>query len=338
MTDPAPQHGPDSPDTSAASATTESSSLRSHLTRESTTSRRELAPVPGVTRSDYQQLLAMVRDAERRVSRAGIEIPPDRGRLVRHRRLLEDVVRSIEDPDAESLAMSESDVYLAALEVGQLAQIVSTLTHPGSRWSERILAVLHPEHAASGSVETEDQRFRLHFMAICRQAGFSPRPIDSRETRAEPSMGPDALFELSRWRLGLACQLVGDDRSLESAIGASSARLRSARVPGLIALEVTRLIWPERRVLRVDSDTTASHELQRRTDHFLTEQSKRIGANADAGHAFGVLAVATLPTFNVSTRHISFGTTFRIASLVDAHDPRYAKLAEFARRFQRAGT
>jgi len=328
MTDPADQSAPPPPDA-------EGSPLKSRLAEHADAARRSLQPVAGFSRSDYQTLLAMVEQAEQRLEGAGMELGEGRGRLARHRRVLRDVVRAIEDPGAESPQFSDADVYLTALEVGQLNHIVSRLAHPGGRWTDLVRTVLAPTEAGLDERALEDRRFRLQFIAMCRQAGLRPIRPDAAGAPDDPA---DALIELGGWRVGLTGRVIETPDLLELGVRAAASRLHGARVPGMLFLEVTRLIWPERRILRVDSDQTAIHELQRRADLFLTEHADRIGALVDPTYVFGVLAVATLPTYNVSSRHIAFSTTFRIASLCDEGDPRLAKLTDFARRFQRAGS
>lgn len=324
---PADQEHPDTPPRST---------LKESMSRQSAEAKKSFAQRSGFSSSDYATLRGMVDEAQRKLASAGI--PADRTpRLARHRRLLNDTIALLEDPDAEVIAPSDAEVYLTALEVGQLNHIVSQLATPNGHWLGALERIVGPG-AGEKSAAKLDERFMLQFVALCRSAGFRLEPMGALAGRPDDQpREPNATLEIDHWRVGIAGRALHADADLEPAMQAVNTQLRAAKMPGLAVFEVTSLIWPERRVLRVASDSVASSELQRRADAFLVEHTDRLASLADPQLVFGVLAVATLPTFNVPTRHIAFSTSFRIAALCDDDDPRLARLTAFAKRFQRVG-
>jgi len=243
--------------------------------------------------------------------------------------VLGDLLAVDADAGAEVVAPSEGDVYLTSLELGQLAHLAGYLAQKNSPWNDRVMAVVDPPTDLPPTA-LADRRFRMQFAAMCKQAGF----------KTDPPVGDqkhDATVEVDRWRIGLVGRMVTGEDTIEPAVIEGGARLEQARLPGMIVLEVTSLLWPERRVLRTVSDSAAVSELHKRADDFLVSNRDRIGSLVNPDFVFGVLAVATLPTFNVSTRHVAFSTSFRIASICEDDDPRMERLRAFARRFERVG-
>lgn len=282
----------------------------------------------GFERSDYQRLLALADRTVERLAKFGLSTD-GKGRLERLRRVLNDLIALMENPEADVVRPSESEVYLTGLELGQLAHIVGALVQSKGRWNQRVMDVVMGD-ASLPAGALASQRFKLQFAAMCAQAGFRIDP-------PEASMQSDMALDLSGWRIGVAAETIPHDATVDGAVERCVEHLRHDRIPGVIVLEITSLAWPERRVVRVASDAVAVHELQRRADGFLVSHRDRIAGRIDPAFAFGLLAVATLPTYNVATRHVAFTTSFRIASLCPDTDPRMQKLTEFARRFQKIG-
>lgn len=303
------------------------SPLESQLKEQAAEAKRELHQ-PVFSSSDYARLRALAEQARDRLVGLGLA-PSPTSRLARAGRVLGDVLAVEADAGAEVVAPSETDVYMTSLELGQLAHIAGYLAQTNSPWNERVMGVVDPEPglAAAGLA---DRRFRLQFAAMCRQAGFKVVPPVGEQKH-------DATVEVDRWRIGLVGRMVGGEDTIEPAVVEGGARLEQAKLPGMIVLEVTSLLWPERRVLRTASDSAAVSELHRRADDFLVSNRDRIGSLVNPDFVFGVLAVATLPTFNVSTKHVAFSTSFRIASICEDDDPRMERLRAFARRFERVG-
>lgn len=287
---------------------------------------REVLRGPIFTRRDYARLLEMAAAARERLAVAAVALPAD-NRLDQAAGLIERLLAELEKPEDQRQVPPGATVYAAGLEIGQLAHIAMHLARPNGPWNGRIGAVLAPaegdDEAAAEALR--DGRFRLQFLGMCRQA----------ELRLEAAPPLEALVELSRWRVGLAARAVEAPNLIEAAVASAAQRLRSARLPGLIVLEVSRVIWPDRTVLRAASAAAAGHELQRRVDHFLRQQHDTVAAIVDPALVFGVVAVATIPAYLEASGHVAFHTSFRIASLCDSEDPRHQRLVAFARRFER---
>ncbi len=297
------------------------------LARDAAQSKKALDQ-PTFNRQDYARLHKMAGGSIERLRSLGLELG-ERNRLGRCERIFGDLLALGEDPEAEVVRPREGEVYSAGLETGQLAQIVEALARPGTKagefWGPKILEAI--DSGADGET-LQDRRFRLQFIAMCVKAGIRIEPTESEL---------DAEADLSKWRVGLACKRIESGNLIEAAVSTAAGRLKRAKLPGLIVLEVSGIVWPERRILAVDSDMTAAQEIHRRTDAFLVEQTEAIGGMVDPSFAFGVLAAATIPTLNVTTKHVAFSSSFRIASLVSDTDPRYDRLVGFAKKFEALG-
>jgi len=294
--------------------------LRAQMTRESERTRKALNQ-PGFSRGDYARLLEMAEQAEARLHQSGIELGGHH-RLARHKQVLRDLLTLAEDPDADAMRPTDAEVYGTGLEVGQLAHVIGVLAQPRGRWNDRLADLLDADKHDPQALR--DRRFRMQLIAMCRQAGL-------KTERHEGEL--EAVLDMGRWRIGLAARMVEAPNLVEAAIASTSRRLVESRLPGLIALEVTSVVWPERTILSVSSDSVAVSELHRRADGFLVSNHDQIASIVDPSFAFGVLAVATIPTYNASSRHVAFSTSFRIGRLCEESDPRHERLVAFARRF-----
>lgn len=312
---------------SPSSALESATPLRQKLADESAAARKDLKQHE-FSRSDYQRLLDLCERTITQLEKHGIDAGAG-GRLARHRRVLTDLIASLENPEAEVVRPSDSEVYLTGLELGQLSYVVAGLVQSSGHWNQRVAdLVLGDGGLPAGALG--DRRFKLQFAAMCRLAGVRADP-------PAPGARCDAFVESERWRFGVVAHVLNLDADTDAAVQLCSERFRADRAPGLMVLEITNLVWPERKVIRVASDTVAASELQRRADSFLAAHRQRIASGVDPVHAFGLLVVATLPTYNVATRHVAFSTSFRIASLCPEGDTRLDRLAAFARQFQRLG-
>lgn len=307
---------------------TPASSLRTHLDKQSAQTRRELSREPMFKPSDFEQLLGLLDEIEQRASTAGVVDDLATSRIASLRRTLDGVLKLQDDPDAEVLAPSEQEVYLAGLEIGQLAQLARGLMVPRTGFADQLRRVLKPAPTDTPQ-QLGDLRFRLQFAGLCATAGLKVEP--------DPSAGggADAVIDLSGWHVALVAQTLANADQLDRVAAECNSRLVRAKRPGIIVLEATAACWPERRLLGVASDGVATHEIQQRADAFLEQHADRVGELTDETFAFGLIAVVTLPTFNVATRHVAFSTTFRLAALCGEGDPRLGKLKDFAKRFSK---
>lgn len=300
------------------------SPLRQHLQHQSAGARREITSQPRFQPSDFDRLLGMLDDIEAKAIDAGVIADGSRGRLASLRRTLTSVLALKNDPSAEVLAPQEQEVYLAGLEIGQLAQVARGLMTPRPRFADQLRRLLLPGEKDLPR-DIAELRFRLQFTGLCAAAGM----------KVEPDKSADALVDLSGWQVALVAQTVPNDNTLDDAARACNARLVQSKHPGIVVLEVSAACWPERRLLGVASDGVAMQEIQKRADVWLEQHADRVGELTNADFAFGLIAVVTIPTFNVATRHVAFSTTFRLAALCGEGDPRLTRLKDFARRFGR---
>ena len=264
----------------------------------------------------------MLDEIEAKAIASGLIEDGSRGRLASHRRTLNSVLALKQDPGADVLAPQEQDVYFAGLEIGQLAQIARGLMTPRPRFSDQLRRVLLPG-GKDLPRDIAELRFRLQFASLCAAAGM----------KVEPDEAADALVDLSGWQVALVAQTLPTDDAIDDAARACNARLVKSKHPGIVVLEVSAACWPERRLLGVASDGVAMQEIQKRADVWLEQHADRVGELTDADFAFGLIAVVTIPTFNVATRHVAFSTTFRLAALCGQGDPRLLRLKDFAKRF-----
>ncbi len=282
---------------------------------------------PEFSKSDYQRLREQALAAKAKLEHAGVA-PPEPNRLSRAIATLDQLLGD----DAPSKP-TESESYLTGLEVGRLSMIVDSLVQPNGKFNEHVRALIAPE--VSGAPGLADAALRLQFLALCRDARFKAEPPSA----LTPGEGHDGVIELDRWRIGVAAaSLDASESSLKDAIHKGNARLKQARLPGMLVLDATAPCWPERRIIRVAADRDAAAEIHRRADAFLENALDTLDKLTDADFVFGVVAIATIPTFNVARGLVAFSSSVRLAMLRADTDPRAEQMERFAAGLRRAGS
>lgn len=318
MSDPA-QSKANQPDPASSDSGQAEAPLQRAMAEEAARGRKELSEA-AFSPSDFGRLATLA--GQTRATLAGRGLIPEQGARIEQLEQTLGVLLDEQGNAASGHGVSDGQAYAAGVEVGQLAMIAHALAASPKTWGDRINAVAG-ETGGADEAALRDRRFRLQFISIVRRAGF----------RIEPAEPHDAVFELDRWRVGIAAAHLPDEGALDRVIGQAGERLRQGRVPGLVVLEVSALAWPERRLLRVASDRAASTEIHRRVDAFLAASAERAVKAVDSTFAFGLIACATIPSYNVGTRRVAFSTSFRVAALCEADDPRMPRLRGFAKRF-----
>lgn len=282
---------------------------------------------PEFSKSDYQRLREQALAAKAKLEHAGVA-PPEPNRLSRAIATLDQLLAG----DAPSKP-TESEAYLTGLEIGRIDMIVSALVQPKGKFNEHVRSLVSPTAADAGSFA--DCALRLKFLSLCRNSRFKVEP----PAELFPGEGHDGVIELDRWRIGVAAaSLDTSEDSLPNAIEKGNARLRHARLPGMLVLDATAPCWPERRIIRVAADRDAAGEIHRRADAFLENALDTLDKLTDADFVFGVVAIATIPTFNVARGLVAFSSSVRLAVLRADTDPRAEQMERFAAGLRRVPT
>ncbi|MCC5787836.1 MAG: hypothetical protein JJU33_14175 [Phycisphaerales bacterium] len=305
------------------SKTPASPDRKAQLAGETVDARKSLSE-PEFSKSDYTLLRVQALNAAAILDAYGIE----RGKNDRLSRAIATLKALVSD--AATSKPSESESYLTGLEVGRLSMIVASLAQPKGKFNEHVRALVSPDDPASPGLA--DCALRLQFLALCRDAKFKVEP----PAELTPGEGHDGVVELDRWRVGIAAAtLEASDESLEKAIETGNARLKHARLPGILVLDATSICWPERKIIRVAADRDAAGEIHRRADAFLERSLETLDRLTDADFVFGVVAIATIPTFNVARGLVAFSSSVRLAILRADTDPRAAQMERFAAGLRR---
>ena len=218
------------------------------------------------------------------------------------------------DPDARGRA------YLALLESTLIG--VNASEAAGPRW----LAALD-RHCASlsepSATPTAGGLTLLTVAQMCIDIG----------AKATPPAGGMVRIEWQGWRLALVPAAAETPDQIAPAVARAADVLRSARTPGLIVLDLSQPVCPERRALRAVHPDDGAAELRARLDRLLQDAKPGIKASANLDHALGVIGCAFLSLHLVAAAQVAFITAYRFMSLLDPADPREHKLARFRVRF-----
>jgi hypothetical protein len=275
------------------------------------------------SRDDYEQLLARAESLAQRLvgfglSEAAVKAVHDRARV------LDAVVRLLDDPAAGVVAPSNDQVYLAGLLVSRLDLAARNLTGAPKAWFEQFETLLSNLSDTGGATEAARRLTLIEFGGLCRRSGISCRP------NAEPLA---ATLEIDDWSFAAAPEIADLPGSLSDAASNASNTLKVLKRPGLIVLDAGGAMPDAPALRRVGNDASAMIEMRRHVDQFIVENHEQLVAAVDTDFAFGAVISAVLHSVNVSTGRIAFASCARVVNLCDSEDPRAARLGVFMNRF-----
>ncbi len=296
--------------------------LERHLRAAAAESRRSFQTTE-FSRDDYEQLLAKAGSLADKllgfgVGEAAVHAVRDRARV------LEAVVRLLDDPGAGVVAPSNDEVYFAGLLVSRLDLVTENLAGAPKAWFEQLellLSDLADSNAATGAAR---RMALIEFGGLCRRSGISCRP------NAAPL---SATLEIDDWSFAAAPEVADTPESLPAAATRACDTLRALKRPGLVVLDAGGAMPDAPALRRVGNDASAMIEMRRHVDQFIIDNHEQLVAAVDTDFAFGAVVSAVLHSVNVSTGRIAFASCARAVNLCDPDDPRAARLGVFMNRF-----
>lgn len=296
--------------------------LERHLRAAAARSRQSFETVE-FSRDDYEPLLAKAQSLADTLLGFGLSegaVDPVRDRA----RVLEAVVRLLDDPSAKVVAPSNDEVYLAGLLVSRLDLAAGNLAGAPKAWFEEFESLLSDLDATGQATGAAKRMTLLEFGGLCRRSGISCRP------NAEPL---SASLEVDDWTFAAAPEVADAPESLTDAASRACDTLRSLKRPGLIVLDAGGALPEAPGLRRVGNDASAMIEMRRHVDQFIIDHHDQLVAAVDPDFAFGAVVSAVLHSVNVSTGRIAFASCARVVNLCDPDDPRAARLGVFMNRF-----
>lgn len=283
--------------------------LAAQMRRDSEAAREALGSF-GLTPESYAQVI------ERAVA-VGAELR-ERGAAhaaARLDRLIARVNAVLEAPSSDLAARGQA--YLALLDT----MLVQSLAHEAD--SPKSLARLDGESQRLDAGDPGASLALLTVAGMCAEMGARVTP---------PPEGP-ILVEWQKWRFGLVSAGSPDAGSIVPRVAASVNTLKQHRMPGLVVLDLAQPACPEQRPIRVAHPQAGASELRERLDRLLNDARRPLIEACDRDHAIGVVGTAFMALHIVSANQMAFITAYRFMPLVEAGDPREAKLAAFRRAF-----
>ena len=300
------------------------SALRQSMMDTVSQYRTAMQGLPAFAKTDYQRLADLAGQTEQRLEKAGVG-SERRQRLASLRALMLKMAAPEVAGEPPPQRPSETEVYLASSEIGDLSYIVRELTTQPGVWNQLLEQVLRPPQEDPAGVGRA--RLVARFAATCRVGKLKARP-------GPGDGGHDVEIDLDGWRMGgaIGSAKKPEKSSVIDACAEAQERLRAGQCPGVLVIDVTAPAWPERRLIAAPSDATAIAEINARIDRqIITSEPELVGAT-DRDLVFGIVATATIPTVTKPNKHVAFSTGMRIMALCGETDPRRKRLEAFAGR------
>jgi hypothetical protein len=275
----------------------------------------------GFSRDGYAELASRGKTLSQSLEKLGVET--DALDLVRDlTRVLEAVVKLLDDPKAAVVAPTNDEVYHAGLLISRLRLAVANLAGAPKAWAEQFACLL-----ADISTDTNDGPRRMaliEFAGMCRVKKIPCRPH------------PDliaATIDIDDWSIAIAPEVADAPKSLAASATRACQTLKALRRPGLVLIDAGGAIPDAPGLHRVGNDATAMIEMRRHIDQFIVDHHDELVEAVDIDFAFGAVISAVLHGVNVSAGRISFASCTRAVNLCDTDDARTPHLAAFMNRF-----
>jgi len=283
--------------------------LADQMRRDSAASREALESF-GLSPESYATLTQRAESYRHELSERGATHA-----AARLERLASLVNTALEAPSDDLAARGQT--YLALLDTVLMQSLAEESDSP--RWLARL-------DAESRRLEAGDPGASLALLTVagmCAEMGarVSPKPD-----------GPIPV-EWQRWRFGLVAASATDAASIPPRAAGAIENLKAAQMPGLVVLDLAQPACPEQRPLRVAHPQAGADELRGRLDRLLAEARPALLESCDRDHAIGVIGTAFMALHMVAAGQVAFITAYRFMPLIEAGDPREARLAAFRRGF-----
>jgi hypothetical protein len=217
----------------------------------------------------------------------------------------------VSDPAARGRA------YLALLDTVLLQSLVAEAASP--KWIARI-------DRECARLEEGRPDASLALLTVAGMAAESGATVTPHESGA-------IVVTFKAWRLGLVAAHAPSADAIPARVADGVARLKAARLPGMVVLDLAEAVCPEQRPLRATHPDAGAGELRARLDRLLQDSRQPIRAACDPDYAVGVVGAAFLALHLVSADQVAFLTAYRMMSLLDPADPRERKLGALREAF-----
>ncbi len=283
--------------------------LADQMRRDSAASRQALESF-GLTPESYANITERAGLIQRELSQRGAAHAA--ARLER----LTAVIHAALDAPSDDLA-ARGHTYLALLDSMLMQSLAEESESP--RWLARLDA--EARRLEAGEAGASLALLTVAGMCAAMGARVSPKPD-----------GPISV-EWQRWRFGLVATSAADAKSIPARASAAINTLKRAQMPGLVVLDLAQPVCPEQRPLRVAHPQAGADELRGRLDRLLADARPALLGSCDRDHAIGVIGAAFMAMHMVAAGQVAFITAYRFMPLIEAGDPREARLAAFRRGF-----
>ena len=200
--------------------------------------------------------------------------------------------------------LRERSIHLSMFEGGrfdrlllqamaEFTQLDILLRHLGPlpAWRSRIQEVFSGRELPEDDSKPHPRnlQFELLTAAFFRASGV---PIQQAE--------PDVIISLDGWRLGVAAKRVSSRRALIDRVHEGSRQLERARLPGFVAVEVSRICNPRNALIAAPNDEAVVSEGSQLVEALLDEQEEALAKAVNREHVCGIICFSAIKGVNTS--------------------------------------
>ena len=129
----------------------------------------------------------------------------------------------------------------AAIDAREFKDIAEQLSHDFHKWSQRAQEAVGGQDLPHQELKTKsrDRQFELFLVASFRRAGILAQPFPEP---ISASKRPDLLITINRFEIPVEAKRVGSTGALVKRFGEALRQLEACKRPGLIAVEVSKLL------------------------------------------------------------------------------------------------
>lgn len=272
----------------------------------------------------WKDLLRVPGDLEGLARSSGIPVGAG-NRIDLYRR----VIRRHFVPEQDGVRMPTEEAARALLCAGsELRTLRFILTQLGRKrsWRDELGAVFGgAEHLHDDrNHDSRSRQAELHIAARLAWMGLGVEPGE-----------PDIVARWGQWRFGVAVKRIRSEGQYRKRLEEGFDQIRLAKLPGLVAIDLTHLLWFDRKPLFVNHPDGMSIATLKMLQEFVFDHHARPLPMQRGGLPFGAIFFASTAARAVPNGHAQFCTGHLFVALCEESDPRKQRVLDLNRLLHR---
>lgn len=216
-----------------------------------------------------------------------------------------------------------AQAYWEAMQYNEIASTLGVLP----KWHSKLASLVsgHELPSHDRNHYWRNIQFELYLASRFKRAGFAVMPEE-----------PDVLCEYRGWHLSIAAKRLRSATKVAERIREASDQIVKSNRPGIIALDISSILWGTSRTLVMDEMETAPIALAR-VDEYAAELSREVHTQklADSQWVLFILICCAIRTCDMRRFSLGAAKAAQVIPIFPKQQQMWPKLAAVANAFRR---